>query len=105
MTYGTISEESEVINMIKGLTIRLYPTTEQEVHMRQHIGCQRFIYNWGLAKNNELYKAEKKKYSTTDLGKILTQFKKEESVNWLNEVSNATLRNLLNWEIVTSHLI
>lgn len=81
--------------MIKGLTIRLCPTKEQEIHMRQHIGCQRFVYNWGLAKNNELYKQEKKKYSTTDLGKMLTQFKKEECVQWLNNVSNATLKEAL----------
>ena len=81
--------------MIRGLTIRLFPTKEQETHMRQHIGCQRFIYNWGLAKNNELYKQEKKKYSTTDLGKMLTQFKKEECVQWLNDVSNATLKEAL----------
>lgn len=78
--------------MIKALKIRLYPTEEQIVLMKKHIGCQRFIYNWALAKNIELYKQEKKKYSTADLGKMLTQYKKEEEVNWLNEVSNATLK-------------
>lgn len=63
--------------------------------MRKHIGSQRFIYNWGLAKNKELYELEQKKYSTTDLGKMLTQFKKEEEYEWLNEVSNATLKEAL----------
>lgn len=79
--------------MKKGITVRLYPTQEQDILMRKHIGCQRYIYNWGLAKNKELYKLEKKKYSTVDLGKMLTQYKKE--VIWLNEVSNATLKEAL----------
>lgn len=81
--------------MIKGFTIRLYPTIEQDILMRKHIGCQRYIYNWGLALNNKLYKEKKKKYSTTELGKMLTQYKKEDEVSWLNEVSNATLKEAL----------
>lgn len=81
--------------MIKGFTIRLYPTIEQDTLMRKHIGCQRYIYNWGLALNNKLYEEKKKKYSTTELGKMLTQYKKEDEVSWLNEVSNATLKEAL----------
>ena len=81
--------------MIKGFTIRLYPTIEQDTLMRKHIGCQRYIYNWGLALNNKLYEEKKKKYFTTELGKMLTQYKKEDEVSWLNEVSNATLKEAL----------
>ena len=81
--------------MKKGFTVRLYPMQEQDVLMRKHIGSQRYIYNWGLAKNKELYELDKKKYSTTELGKLLTQYKKEEEVSWLNEVSNATLKETL----------
>ena len=75
---------------IKFFTIRLYPTDEQITLMKKHIGCQRYVYNWGLSINNELYEKEKKKYSITELGKMLTQYKKE--AKWLNEVSNATLK-------------
>lgn len=78
---------------MKCFTIRLYPTREQEELMRKHIGCQRYVYNWGLSLNNELYKSEGKKYNATELGKMLTQYKKE--VEWLNEVSNATLKESL----------
>ncbi|MGL5577032.1 MAG: RNA-guided endonuclease InsQ/TnpB family protein [Sarcina sp.] len=81
--------------MKKGFTVRLFPTHEQDILMRKHIGSQRFIYNWGLGKNKELYELEQKKYSTTELGKLLTQFKKEEEYIWLNEVSNATLKEAL----------
>lgn len=81
--------------MKKGFTVRLFPTQEQDILMRRHIGSQRYIYNWGLSKNKELYELEKKKYSTTDLGKMLTQYKKEEEVKWLNEISSATLKEAL----------
>lgn len=76
--------------MIKGFKVRLYPTKDQETLFYKHIGCQRYVYNWALNLNNELYKLEKRKYSSTDLGKMLTQYKKE--MIWLNEVSNATLK-------------
>ena len=61
---------------MKSLKIRLYPTKEQEILFRKFIGAERYIYNWGLSLNNELYKTDKKKYSTVDLGKMLTQYKK-----------------------------
>ena len=76
---------------MRSFKIRLYPTKEQEILFKKHIGAERYIYNWGLALNNKLYKTEKKKYSTNDLGKILTRYKKE--CLWLNEISVATLKN------------
>ena len=45
---------------MKALNIRLYPTKEQEILFKKHIGAERYIYNWGLALNNELYKTKKK---------------------------------------------
>ena len=45
---------------MKSLKIRLYPTKEQEVLFRKFIGAERYIYNWGLSLNNELYKAKKR---------------------------------------------
>ena len=62
---------------MKSLKIRLYPTKEQEILFKKHIGAERYIYNWRLSLNNELYKAEKIKYSSGDLSKMLTQYKKE----------------------------
>lgn len=75
---------------MKTLKIRLYPTREQKTLFYKHINCQRYIYNWALNLNNELYRKDKKKYSSTELGKMLTQYKKQEV--WLSEVSNATLK-------------
>ena len=75
---------------MKALKIRLYPTEEQEILFKKFIGAERYIYNWALSLNNELYKNEKRKYSINDLSKKLTQHKKEKL--WLNEISNATLK-------------
>lgn len=79
--------------MIKSFTIKLYPNKQQESLFYKHINCQRYIYNWALNLNNELYKKDKKKYSSFDLCKMLTQYKKQEV--WLNEVSSATLREAI----------
>ena len=32
--------------MYKSFKIRLYPTKEQEILFKKHIGCCRFIYNY-----------------------------------------------------------
>ena len=79
--------------MNKAIKIRLFPTKEQEILFYKHINCQRYVYNWALSINNELYKKNKKKYSCNELGKMLTKHKKDNI--WLNEVSNATLITIL----------
>jgi putative transposase len=81
--------------MIKGINIRLYPTDEQIELMRKHIGCMRFIYNWGLAKQIDNFKNNSQKLSTSDLGKEMTILKNTEGYEWLYEVSNATLKESL----------
>lgn len=78
--------------MIKGLKIRLYPTEEQEILIRKHIGSMRFVWNWALSKQITTYEEKGKKLSLTELGKELTQLKQEEVYKWLYEVSNATLK-------------
>ena len=75
---------------MKNLKIRLYPTEEQEILFKKFIGAERYIYNWALSLNNELYKNEKRKYSINDLSKKLTQHKKEKL--WINKISNANLK-------------
>lgn len=81
--------------MIKTLNIRLYPTKEQERLMYNHIGCMRFVYNWGLAKQIENFKKTGKKLTATDLGKKLTLLKNTQGYEWLYGVSNASLKESL----------
>lgn len=80
---------------MKTYKIRLFPTEEQEALMWKHIGCCRFIWNWGLDIQQKEYAENGKKLSCFDLIKRLTPLKKEEKYTWLNEVSNASLQTTL----------
>lgn len=70
--------------MIKSVKIRLKPTHEQEILMRKSIGIQRFTYNWGLQRWNELYEHGEKPTKI----KIRTQFNQyKKQLPWIGEVS------------------
>ncbi|BAO47140.1 transposase [Staphylococcus phage phiSA12] len=68
--------------------VRLRPTKQQEVQLYKSSGTARFIYNWVLGKQKENYKKGNKFISDSVLRKEITQLKKTEEFNWLNEVSN-----------------
>lgn len=80
--------------MIKSYKIRLYPTKEQEQLMWKHVGGCRFIWNWMLAKQEELYKQGEKHLSAFDMINLLTPLKKQEEYLWLKEVSNTSLKDI-----------
>jgi putative transposase len=62
------------------------------VLIEKHIGCARFVYNWGLAKKIEYYQQNKEKLSCFTLMKELTKLKKEEKFEWLGEVNSQSLQ-------------
>ena len=77
--------------MIKSYKVRLYPTKEQERLMWKHVGSCRFIWNWMLAKQEELYKQGEKHLSGFDMINLLSPMKKQEEYKWMREVSNISL--------------
>lgn len=77
--------------MIKSYKIRLYPTKEHEQLMWKHIGSCRFIWNWMLAKQQELYKQGEKHLSAFDMINLISPMKKQEEYKWLSDVSNNSL--------------
>lgn len=77
--------------MIKSYKVRLYPTKEQERLMWKHVGSCRFIWNWMLAKQEELYKQGEKHLSGFDMINLLSPMKKQEEYKWMCEVSNISL--------------
>ena len=82
--------------MIKSLKIRLKPTEEQEILMKGFVGATRFVYNWGLAKWEEMYK-EGLKPNGKKIKKIFNNtIKKEDEYKWLNEVSSALISKAFN---------
>ena len=62
--------------MYKSFKIRLYPTKEQEILFKKHIGCCRFIYNYMLDLQNKNYEAGNKYISKFNMIKLLTSLKK-----------------------------
>lgn len=78
--------------MIKSYKIRLYPTTEQEQKMWQHIGTCRYIWNYMLALQQQRYKDGEKHLSRFDMMKWLTPLKQEAERMWLKDVANKSLQ-------------
>lgn len=77
--------------MIRSYKIRLYPTKQQEELMWKHIGACRYIWNYMLAKQQEIYKQGGEHLSAFDMIRALTPLKQDGEHEWLYEVSNSTL--------------
>ena len=78
--------------MIKSFKIRIYPTKVQEELIWKHIGSCRYIWNWMLAKQKELYAAGEKHLSAFRMIKLLTPLKNDGEHGWLYDVSNTSLQ-------------
>lgn len=81
--------------MLKAYKYKLNPTKKQEQKIAQFSGCARFIYNWGLNRKSEHYTETGENISFFDLGKEVTQLKKQEGFEWLAETNSQTLQNSL----------
>ena len=81
--------------MIKSYKIRLLPNQEQEQLLWKHVNASRFIWNWGLSYQIDLFNNKEKYLSGYSLRKVLTQLKKEEDYKWLSEVSAQTLNETI----------
>jgi putative transposase len=81
--------------MLKSLRIRLLPTQDQENLLWKHVHASRFIWNWCLNYQQELYKNEAKHLSGYSMRNVVTQLKKEENFSWLNEVSAQTINETI----------
>jgi putative transposase len=81
--------------MQRAFRYRFYPTPEQESLLRRTIGCCRLAYNKALAARTEgwFQRGERISYAQTD--RMLTGWKKEESLHFLNEVSSVPLQQAL----------
>lgn len=78
---------------LRSLTVRLYPTKEQEVLMNKTFGCCRQIYNLHLNERNEYWK----KYSEVpkaERPKLVPTTEKQwkEKFEYMNEVSSVALQ-------------
>ncbi len=72
---------------------RIYPTKQQERQFRKQLGCNRWVWNHMLGKNNERYKVEKKFIFYNDMSGMLPELK--EDFEWLQESNSQTLQTIL----------
>lgn len=81
--------------MIKQHKYRVYPTEEQQFILNQWFGCCRWVWNWALDKKKSAYETTGQTLSISDLGKQLTQLKKDPEYDWLQDPPADTLLYVL----------
>jgi putative transposase len=78
--------------MQQAFKYRFYPTPEQESLLRRTMGCTRWVYNRALAARTEAWYNQKKRVGYIESSAMLTQWKKQEDLDFLNEVSCVPLQ-------------
>jgi putative transposase len=76
----------------KAFKYRFYPTTEQESLLRRTMGCVRLVYNKALAVRTEAWYERQERVGYTQTSSMLTSWKQEEDLDFLNEVSCVPLQ-------------
>jgi putative transposase len=71
---------------------RFYPTPEQETLLRRTMGCTCLVYNRALAVRTQAWYDEKKRVGYSDTSALLTEWKKQDDLQFLSEVSCVPLQ-------------
>lgn len=90
-TYYQEGGATMTIKKYIGYKVRLYPTREQEVLFKKHIGCCRYIWNYMLDLQKETYANGGKYLPAFSMINLITPLKHDGKHDWLNEVSRASL--------------
>ena len=82
----------------QGYKIKIYPTDEQKEYIDKCIYLSRFVYNWAVEKQEQIYedykngKSEKYMYSVIDLNKMLAEFRNDIKHYWLRTLTITSCR-------------
>jgi putative transposase len=76
----------------KAFKYRFYPTPEQEALLRRTMGCARLVYNRALAARTEAWYERQERVGYSETSTMLTSWKKQEDLQFLNEVSCVPLQ-------------
>jgi putative transposase len=71
---------------------RFYPTKEQEQLLRRTLGCVRLVYNKALHTRTEAWYERQERVDYKQTSGMLTEWKKQEDLQFLNEVSCVPLQ-------------
>jgi putative transposase len=78
--------------MERAFKYRFYPTTEQESLLRRTMGCVRLVYNKALAARTEGWYERSERIDYVRTSSMLTGWKQQEELDFLNEVSCVPLQ-------------
>lgn len=78
--------------MQKAFKYRFYPTPEQETLLRRTMGCTRLVYNRALAVRTSAWYERQERVEYKESSAMLTQWKKQDDLDFLNEVSSVPLQ-------------
>lgn len=80
--------------MLKAYKTEINPTEEQKALIHKTIGTCRFIYNFYIAHNKEVYEKEKKFVSGMDFSKWLNNdfIPSNSDYSWIKEVSSKSVK-------------
>jgi putative transposase len=78
--------------MEKAYRYRFYPTVEQESILRKTIGCVRLVFNRALATRTEAWYERQQRIDYVQTSTLLTCWKKQDDLQFLNEVSSVPLQ-------------
>jgi putative transposase len=78
--------------MEKAYWFRFYPTPEQESLLRRTLGCVRLVYNKALHVRTQAWYERQERVGYTETSSMLTDWKKQEELDFLNEVSCVPLQ-------------
>jgi putative transposase len=76
----------------KAFKYRFYPTPEQESLLRRTLGCTRLVYNRALAARTEAWYERQERVGYAQTSSLLTDWKKQDELDFLNEVSCVPLQ-------------
>ncbi len=73
--------------MEKAYSFRFYPTPTQESLLRRTLGCVRLVYNKALHERTQAWYERQERVGYSQTSSMLTEEKKQEELDFLNEVS------------------
>ena len=85
------------VKQVCAYRFRFYPTPEQEDLLRRTIGCVRLVYNKALALRTEGWYQKQERIGYNQTSSLLTQWKKQPDLQFLNDVSCVPLQQTLRY--------
>ena len=76
----------------KAFKYRFYPTPEQEILLKMTMGCTRLVYNRALAARTQAWYEHQERVGYIETSAMLTNWKKQEDLQFLNDVSSVPLQ-------------